>query len=86
MTDETISRAVLKTLAECGPGRSLRLDPLTSYANTDLAVYTGRDAVQGALNYLESHGMVRKEASPLNPAVFSWSITAAGSAVAATLG
>jgi len=85
MIDESISRSILKTLAACGPGRALRLDALTTYANTDLASYAGRDAIQGALNDLELRGLVRKEASPLNPALYSWSITAAGQAVAATL-
>ena len=83
--DESISRAILRTLAECGPGRALRLDPLTTYANGSLASYAGRDVVQGALNDLELRGLVRKEASPLNPAVYSWSITAAGQAIDATL-
>ena len=83
--DEKISKAILKTLNECGPGRALRLDSLTTYVNAHLPTYADRDTVQAHLNGLASRGLVRSEASPLNPNVFAYSITEAGKAVAETL-
>jgi hypothetical protein len=83
--DETIASDVLKTLAEIGPGRLTRLDALASYVNGRALNYVGRDAVQAALNHLKARGLARCEESPLSPAVLSWSVTAAGLAVAATL-
>jgi DNA-binding HxlR family transcriptional regulator len=83
--DESVSNAILKVLSQCGPQRALRLDPLTTYANAHLPAYADRNAVQAHLNALEARGFVRKEASPLNPAAFSYSITAAGQAVTQTI-
>ncbi len=83
--DESVSTAILKVLSECGPQRALRLDPLTTYANAHLPAYADRNAVQAHLNALESRGFARKEASPLNPNLYSWSITAAGQAVIAAI-
>lgn len=83
--DESVSAAILKVLGQCGPGRALRLDPLATYANAHLPAYADRNSVQEHLNDLERRGFVRKEASPLSPNVFSYSITAAGAAVAAAV-
>ena len=83
--DESVAAAILKVLAECGPQRALRLDPLAAYANARLPAYADRNAVQAHLNALEARGLVRREASPLNPNLFSFSVTAAGQALAQTL-
>ena len=83
--DETISNAILKTLNECGPSRALKLDPLTTYVNAHLPAYAERNTVQSHLNSLERSGFVRHESSPVSPNVFSYSITPAGQAIAATL-
>ncbi|HRR33545.1 MAG TPA: winged helix-turn-helix transcriptional regulator [Kiritimatiellia bacterium] len=83
--DESVAAAILKVLAECGPQRALRLDPLAAYANARLPAYADRNAVQAHLNALEARGLVRREASPLDPAAYSYSVTAAGQALALTL-
>jgi DNA-binding HxlR family transcriptional regulator len=83
--NEFISRAIIKTLDQCGPGRSLPLDALCTYANAHLSSYAGREQIQEHVNEMERLGYVRREARPLAPDALAYSITATGHAVALTL-
>ena len=72
-----LKRAVLGVLQETGR-RPMSPEALATYANAQMDVPVTAEQVRAALAELEQLGMVRRQASVLDPTALTWRATEAG--------
>lgn len=72
-----LKKAVLRVLQETGR-RSLSPEALATYANAQMDAPATAEQVRAALAELEELGMVRRQASVLDPTALTWRATEAG--------
>ena len=72
-----MKRAVLGVLQETGR-RTMSPEALATYANAQMDAPVTAEQVRAALAELEQLGMVRRQASVLDPTALTWRATEAG--------
>ena len=72
-----LNRAVLRVLQETGR-RPMSPEALATYANAQMDAPVTAEQVRAALAELEQLGMVRRQASVLDPTALTWRATEAG--------
>lgn len=72
-----LKRAVLGVLQETGR-RPMSPETLATYANAQMDAPVTAEQVRAALAELEQLGMVRRQASVLDPTALTWRATEAG--------
>jgi len=72
-----LKRAVLGVLQETGR-RPMSPEALATYANAQMDAPVTAEQVRAALAELEQLGMVRRQASVLDPSTLTWRATEAG--------
>ena len=72
-----LNNAVLRVLQETGR-RTMSPEALATYANAQMDAPVTAEQVRAALAELEQLGMVRRQASVLDPSALTWRATEAG--------
>ena len=72
-----LKKSVLRVLQETGR-RPLSPEALATYANAQMDAPVTAEQVRAALAELEQLGMVRRQASVLDPTALTWRATEAG--------